>query len=100
MTDPESIALHTIDALPDAQPIGAVRFWARDTDLARAVGEWTESAFPDGDVRERCYDIIERFWNAPFQRRCIERAVDGLPGDDLWWMKKPGAGAVSCVEEH
>lgn len=36
MTDPESIALHTIDALPDAQPIGAVRFWARDTDLARA----------------------------------------------------------------
>lgn len=69
-------------------------------DLARAVGEWTTTAFPDGAVRERCYDIIERFWNAPFQRRCIERAVDGLPGDDLWWMKKAGTGAVSCGEEH
>lgn len=59
-------------------------------DLARAVGEWTDTPSPRDRVREGCYSIIERFWNAAFQRRAIERAIDGEPADDLWWMK-PGA---------
>lgn len=59
-------------------------------DLARAVGEWTTTPFPSDAVRGACYSLIERFWNPDFQRRAIERAIDGLPGDDLWWMK-PGA---------
>lgn len=57
-------------------------------DLARAVGEWTHGE-PDTAVARACVEIIERFWNAPMQRRCIERCIDGKPADDLFWMKEP-----------
>ncbi|HYD01236.1 MAG TPA: glycosyltransferase [Phycisphaerales bacterium] len=57
-------------------------------DLARAVGVWTLGA-PDPAVAGSCIEIIERFWNAPMQRRCIERCIDGKPADDLFWMKEP-----------
>jgi len=67
-------------------------------DLARALAEWTRSPRADEAVRERCERIVERFWNAPFQRRCIERAVDGAEGDDLWWRKGRGEG-VPCGQE-
>jgi glycosyltransferase involved in cell wall biosynthesis len=60
-------------------------------DLARAIGRWTASEWPDEAVRAECYRIIERFWNPRSQRMAIERAVDGLPADDLFWYREPGA---------
>lgn len=56
-------------------------------DLARAIGVWTAGEASDG-VRRACVEIIERFWNASMQRRCIERCIDGEPADDLFWMKQ------------
>lgn len=57
-------------------------------DLARAVGEWTSKPEKDPGVSAACVDIIRRFWNPAMQRRAIDRAVDGLPADDLFWMKE------------
>jgi glycosyltransferase involved in cell wall biosynthesis len=57
-------------------------------DLARAVEEWTVTPWPQEQVSADCYGEIERFWNAPFQRVVIERAIDGKPADDLFWMKE------------
>jgi glycosyltransferase involved in cell wall biosynthesis len=57
--------------------------------LANAIAEWTKTPSPDESVREKCYSIVERFWNAEFQREAIERAVDGKEADDIWWMKEP-----------
>jgi glycosyltransferase involved in cell wall biosynthesis len=56
-------------------------------DLARAIGVWT-SGDRDPAVAAACIEIVERFWNAPMQRRCIERCIDGKPADDLFWMKE------------
>ncbi|MFT3683390.1 MAG: glycosyltransferase family 4 protein [Phycisphaerales bacterium] len=67
--------------------------------LARAMGEWTGTAWPDEAVRERCHSIVERFWNAEFQRRAIERALDGAPADDLWWMKESAPGYSRTASE-
>ncbi|TMQ73353.1 MAG: glycosyltransferase family 4 protein [Candidatus Eisenbacteria bacterium] len=57
-------------------------------DLARAVEEWTETPWPKEHVSADCYGEIEKFWNAPFQRVVIERAIDGKPADDLFWAKE------------
>lgn len=57
-------------------------------DLARAIEEWTPTPWPTERVRADCDRIIERFWNAPFQRVVIERALDGKPADDLFWMRE------------
>ena len=57
-------------------------------DLARAIGRWTATPWPDPSVRRDCIEIIERFWNPANQRRCIERAIDGLGADDLFFMKE------------
>ncbi|MBY0307287.1 MAG: glycosyltransferase family 4 protein [Phycisphaerales bacterium] len=58
--------------------------------LADAVAAWTGGGARTEEARRRCWSIVERFWNAEFQRCAIERAIDGEPADDLWWMK-PGA---------
>jgi glycosyltransferase involved in cell wall biosynthesis len=57
-------------------------------DLARAVEDWTDTAWTKEEVSQDCYRMIERFWNARFQRVVIERAIDGKPADDLFWMKE------------
>jgi glycosyltransferase involved in cell wall biosynthesis len=56
-------------------------------DLARVIRNWTASEAPEPHRRAECYDIIERFYNPEFQARVIDRAVSGLPADDLFWMK-------------
>jgi hypothetical protein len=56
-------------------------------DLARAIEYWIARPGPDSAVREQCYALIDRFYNPAFQRRAIDRAVDGTPADDLFWMK-------------
>lgn len=69
-------------------------------DLAAKILDWFERG-PDREwIRQRCQNIIERFYNPDFQARVIERAVEGLPADDLFWMKEPPAGpAASGAEE-
>jgi len=62
-------------------------------DLARTIRTWTQKP-PDPATRAACYSIIERFYNARFQRRAIERALEGRPADDLFWLKEPEACAV------
>jgi hypothetical protein len=51
--------------------------------LADAMEPWLRSQAPDPAVREACVGIVERFWNVDYQRRAIERAVLGLPADDV-----------------
>ena len=52
-------------------------------DLARVLREWTTSEFPSDATRAHCVEMIERFYNATYQRRCFDRAVSGLPANDL-----------------
>lgn len=59
--------------------------------LADAIAEWTATEDIAVEVRHRCYEVMERFYNPAFQRRVIERAVDGRAADDLFWMHE------SCV---
>ncbi len=79
--------------MPEWEAIVAGRtggFFKRDDphDLARAIKQWTQASLPDDQCRSQCFRIIDRFYNAPFQRRAIDRAVEGKPADDLFWMKK------------
>ncbi len=57
-------------------------------DLARAIREWTESEFTTDDTRRRCHRMLDRIYNADFQRRAFDWAVGGRPADDLFWMKE------------
>ncbi len=54
-------------------------------DLARVLRAWFARAEPASEVRRRCYEVVERFYNPDYQRQCIERALDGLPPDDEAW---------------
>ena len=51
--------------------------------LAAAIEPWIASAAVAPHVRDACVAIVERVWNPRFQVRAIERAVRGLPADDL-----------------
>jgi len=57
-------------------------------DLARVIGLWTTSQYPDESIRKTCHKIIDQFYNPAFQRRAIERAIAGQPADDLFWLKE------------
>ena len=57
-------------------------------DLARAIREWTGSEFTSEDTRRRCHCMLDRIYNADFQRRAFDWAVGGRPADDLFWMKE------------
>jgi len=51
-------------------------------DLARVIGTWLERlAVPAERARaaEQCTEVIDRFFNAPYQREVMDRAVQGLP---------------------
>ena len=55
--------------------------------LVEAIGHWTSTAFTPPDVQQACHEIIDRFYNPGFQQRTIDRAVNGHPADDLYWLK-------------
>ena len=55
--------------------------------LAAVIKRWTATRYPDESIRAACHEIIDRFYNPAFQRRAIERCLDGLPADDLFWMR-------------
>lgn len=55
-------------------------------DLAGCIRRWTAASRSEGSDRAACHAVIDRFYNPRFQRRVIERALDGLPADDLFWM--------------
>ena len=59
-------------------------FFQRDntTELAHVIRRWTAGPPPDADQRRACWQIIERYYNPDFQRRAIDRAVDGEPAED------------------
>jgi glycosyltransferase involved in cell wall biosynthesis len=57
-------------------------------DLARAIAHWTADPWPREDVRQDCWTIVQRLWNPAMQRVIIDRAVDGAPADDLFWLKE------------
>jgi len=62
------------------------------TALAGVIRRWTTSRYPDESVRAACYAVIDRFYNPRFQRLVIERALEGKPADDLFWMKADTGG--------
>jgi len=64
-------------------------------DLARAIAHWTQDPWPREDVRQDCWTIVERLWNPAMQRVIIDRAVDGAPADDLFWLKEDHGRAAA-----
>ena len=58
------------------------------TDLARVIKAWTLQPEPSSATRSLCPRLLERFYNAAFQRRAIDRAVSGAGADDLFWLKE------------
>lgn len=52
--------------------------------LMEALKPWLISNHRTPQSAERCRGIVARFWNAGYQRQAIERAVLGLPADDLF----------------
>ncbi|NBQ13615.1 MAG: glycosyltransferase [Proteobacteria bacterium] len=51
--------------------------------LADAMEPWLKTHAPDPAVRDACIGIVRRFWNVDYQQRAIERAVLGMPADDI-----------------
>ncbi len=51
--------------------------------LVAAIRPWVLVSEPPQATRLACQGLIERLWNPEYQRRAIERAVLGLPADDL-----------------
>lgn len=54
--------------------------------LADAIRPWIDRPL-NAQVRARCYEMIDRFYNPGFQRTVIDQAVEGQPADDLFWLK-------------
>lgn len=63
-------------------------------DLVAAIRRWTTTELVPEQVRQACVSIIERFWNPTYQRRVIERAIEGTPADDLFWLASEGDSAT------
>ena len=57
-------------------------------DLARVLRGWSQVAQVSPQVRTACRQVIERFYHPKFQRRVIERALDGKAADDLFWQRE------------
>ena len=57
--------------------------------LADALKPLISTPFPSAEISAACHGIVERFWNPTYQRRAIERAVCGLPADDLFDLREP-----------
>lgn len=61
--------------------------WRDVDDMADQIAAWFDREVDREEIRRRCVATIERFYNPAFQRQVIERLVEGLPADDLFWMK-------------
>ena len=46
-------------------------------DLAEAIHRWTPAPQPAAQVRADCIRIVEQFYNPAYQRRAIDRAING-----------------------
>lgn len=54
-------------------------------DLARAIREGLSRFSQIDETRERCYEVVDRFYNPAHQAMIIERAVRGEPAIDDGW---------------
>lgn len=57
------------------------------SDLARAISEWFKRAPERDEIRERCYEVVDRFYNPATQVELIERALEGKAADESEWEK-------------
>jgi 1,2-diacylglycerol 3-alpha-glucosyltransferase len=57
-------------------------------DLAAVIRHWTGAELVPEKTRRACFSIVERFWNPSYQCQVIERAIDGEPADDLFWIRE------------
>jgi hypothetical protein len=51
--------------------------------LASAIEYWMQAGRAEA-ARAECLRLLTRFWNPRYQRQAIERAVLGLPADDMF----------------
>ncbi len=56
-------------------------------DLARVIRPWLDRSRDRTQTRAACIEMVERFWSPDFQLRVIERAVQGYPSDDLFFLR-------------
>lgn len=78
------------DQMPESEVIipgitGGFFKWGHSDDLARLIREWTTDEILPTEVRIRCYELIDRFYNPGYQKYIIEQAVDGIPALDTLW---------------
>jgi len=52
-------------------------------DLARVVQDWLTRDNPQEQTRRRCQEIIAKYYNARYQTRIINSAVEGIPATEL-----------------
>lgn len=46
------------------------------SDLARVMWKWCSRPWPNEELRERCYEVVEQYYNPASQVEAIERALD------------------------
>lgn len=69
-------------------------------DLARVLCAWFRNAPDRTQMRQHCYEIIERFYNSAMQTALIERALDGKLADDSEWDKFCSERCTSAGDRH
>jgi hypothetical protein len=52
-------------------------------DLAACIKRWTQSDRVDEATRQKCHEVIDRYYNPEFQRYVIDRAISGEPAEDV-----------------
>ena len=62
-------------------------------DLARCIRGWIGTVRDRQVIRNRSYDVVERFYNPTNQAALIERALDGKMADDSAWQEYCGKGS-------
>ena len=48
-------------------------------DLARVLRKWTQSEFVNDSAHQKCFEIVDRYYNPQYQRKIIEQALSGKP---------------------
>jgi len=56
--------------------------------LAQVILKWTEKNSDIDTQSKDSYKIIDMLYNPEKQRQIIDRAVNGLPADDIFWLKE------------
>jgi 1,2-diacylglycerol 3-alpha-glucosyltransferase len=49
------------------------------SDLALIIKKWTQSEFVPESTRQKCFEVIDRYYNPRYQREIIEQALAGEP---------------------